>query len=385
MTDPIRILYLVDSTVDSERPTMAHLRRLASGLDSLMFSPTVWAIRDSDEEVSGTLPCACGGLNVKGNGFVASLLARQRLGRVIRTGGFDLVCAYDVMARVIGLPAARSSGMQICLAAVRDMGESLSPHLLCALHRANAAASRFVANAAAVAQRLVRQELVRRDQIDVIPDGIDLASIPARTSETHADAKHRLGLSLHQPVILLDAPFDRVQDHPTFIASIAHLREFHPNARFVILGTGPETLRNEIMQEGERLGVSPLLILTSDSHLRQLWYQAADVAVQTSLLEGCSAALLYAMAAGVPSVAADAAGNSELIVHGQTGYLFPARDPDALAMRIHLLLAARDVAAEFAEAGRRRVRDEYAASLEVRRFTDYYRSLVYSTLSERYA
>jgi glycosyltransferase involved in cell wall biosynthesis len=385
MSDPIRILYLVDSIADPDRPTVAHLHRLATGLDPLMFSPTVWSIQDSEPEVAGILPCACGGLAVKTSGLLASLVARQRLGRIVRSGGFDLVCAFDVMARVIGLPAARAAGMDVCLAAVRDMGQALSPQSLTALHRANDAVSRFVANAAAVAQRLVRQELVRRDRIDVIPDGIDLTSVPARTPETHADAKHRLGLSLHQAVILLDAPLERVQDHPTFLAAIAHLREHHPNARFIILGSGPDGMRNEIVQEAERLGVSPLIIMTSDPRQRQLWYQAADVAVQTSPLEGCSSALLYSMAAGVPSVAAAAGGHSELIVHGQTGYLFPARDPDALAMRIHLLLAARDVAAEFAEAARRRVRDEYAVSLEVRRFTDYYHSLVYSSIGERNA
>lgn len=380
MSEPIRILYLADSIADPERPTVAHLRRLVSGLDPGMFSPTVWAIQDDDHAVADILPCACGGLNMAGDGRIAALVVRQRLGRIIRQGGFDLVCAYDVRARVLGLPAARAVGLEICLAGVRDMGQSLSPKVLTSLHRANGSASRFVTNAAAVAQRLVRQEQVRRDQIDVIPDGIDLSVVLPRRPETQADAKHRLGLSVHQPLILMDAPFERPQDHPTFLASIGHLREHHPNARFVLLGIGTERMRDEIMAEATRLDVASRVTFSGDLRQRPLWYQAADVAVHTSLLEGCSAALLYGMAMGVPTVAADAGGHSELIVHGQTGYLFPPRDPDALAMRVHLLLAAQDVAAEFAEAGRRRVREEYTASLEVRRFTDYYRALVFSHL-----
>ena len=47
----------------------------------------------------------------------------------------------------------------------------------------------------------------------------------------------------------------------------------------------------------------------------------------TSRTEGCPNVILEAMALGIPVIAANAGGVPDLVVHGQTGFLFPADDP----------------------------------------------------------
>jgi glycosyltransferase involved in cell wall biosynthesis len=47
--------------------------------------------------------------------------------------------------------------------------------------------------------------------------------------------------------------------------------------------------------------------------------------------EGCSNAILEAMALGKPVIATDAGGNHELIKDGKSGFLVPVKDPKALA------------------------------------------------------
>jgi glycosyltransferase involved in cell wall biosynthesis len=56
--------------------------------------------------------------------------------------------------------------------------------------------------------------------------------------------------------------------------------------------------------------------------------------------EGLSVALLEAMAAGKPTVATTIGSNSEVIRHGETGMLIPARRPGPLAESV--LVLARD-------------------------------------------
>ena len=68
---------------------------------------------------------------------------------------------------------------------------------------------------------------------------------------------------------------------------------------------------------GERGDIGQIL-----PHVDVLW-QAGDC-------EGQSYAVLEAMGAGVPVVAADAAGNRELVAHGETGYLSPVNSRAAL-------------------------------------------------------
>jgi glycosyltransferase involved in cell wall biosynthesis len=50
-----------------------------------------------------------------------------------------------------------------------------------------------------------------------------------------------------------------------------------------------------------------------------------------SLGEGCPNAILEAMATGLPVVATHVGGIPEMVIHGETGFLVPPRDPPRLA------------------------------------------------------
>ena len=64
------------------------------------------------------------------------------------------------------------------------------------------------------------------------------------------------------------------------------------------------------------------------------YYLSADLFLQPSLHENHSIALLEACAAGIPSVATDCGGNSEIVINDFTGKLVPIDDPKALCSAI---------------------------------------------------
>lgn len=68
-------------------------------------------------------------------------------------------------------------------------------------------------------------------------------------------------------------------------------------------------------------------------------YRSADLVVLPSFSESCPLVALEAMACGTPLIAADAGGVSEIVRDGETGWLFPPGDVDALASRITAVLA----------------------------------------------
>ncbi len=64
--------------------------------------------------------------------------------------------------------------------------------------------------------------------------------------------------------------------------------------------------------------------------------------------------IMEAMAAGLPVISTPVAGVPEMIVDGETGYLVPERDPEALAARIRTLLGDPERARAMGLAGRHR-------------------------------
>lgn len=380
MDDCIRILYLVDTLDDPSRGLLPHLVRLTKHLDPGQFKLRVIIVRgEPPESEHQSLLGPVERLGMGKMDPISLAAARLRLYRKLRGANCDLICAYGWAARAIGLPVAERANPALRLSFVRDMGFGTGPRALQMLQRNNGAASRFVAASSAVASRLMRQEKVDRDLIDIIPSGIDCQRFPERTPLTTVDAKHSFGFSAHEPVIVMFAPFERTSDHPTFLRAAAHLIPHHPNARFVLAGEGQEAAIAAVKRLAVELHVSDRLIFDHDPASLHRWMQAADVGVHVSILESNSDSLLTCMAAGLPLVAARAGGNAEIIQHGQSGYLIDPLDADALAMRIHILLVADNVAAAFSAAAQNRVRAEFDIGREISNFSAYYRTLVYTS------
>ncbi len=78
-------------------------------------------------------------------------------------------------------------------------------------------------------------------------------------------------------------------------------------------------------------------------------------------------AVLEAMAAGLPVVAADTGGLPEMVVEGQTGFLVPPRDVAAFAERLERLAADAELRARMGEAGRARAVAEFGRDAMVTR------------------
>jgi glycosyltransferase involved in cell wall biosynthesis len=86
-----------------------------------------------------------------------------------------------------------------------------------------------------------------------------------------------------------------------------------------------------------------------------LWYAAADVAVTTPWYEPFGLTPLEAMACGAPVIGSRVGGIAFTVADGETGFLVPPRDPDALSARIEDVLIDPERRQRMGQAGRARV------------------------------
>ena len=104
---------------------------------------------------------------------------------------------------------------------------------------------------------------------------------------------------------------------------------------------------------------------------------AADGFVLSSVVEGLPMVLLEAAASGLPAVATDAGGVRECVADGETGFVVPRSDCDALAAAMsRLALLPADTRARMAHAARARAVEQYDVDTVVAQWERTYRELL---------
>ena len=176
---------------------------------------------------------------------------------------------------------------------------------------------------------------------------------PAPDAAQRARVRGELGLADSDVLALFAGELSERKDPLAAIAAVNASRE--RGAPLVLAVAGDGRLRRAVDDAvgpgvrslGQRGDIPALLA-------------AADLFVLPSAREGLSLAVLEAMAAGLPAIVADGAGNPEAV--GDAGVVVPAGDRDALAEALTRLSADAPERARLGAAARERAAAEFSES-----------------------
>jgi len=147
------------------------------------------------------------------------------------------------------------------------------------------------------------------------------------------------------------------KNHMRFLRVARIVAERIPEARFVVVGDGPE--RSKLEDYARLLGLANVvLFLGARDDVPEL-LAASDVVTLTSDEETFPLALLEAMAAARPGVATRVGSLDEMVIEGETGHLIPIDDESEFADTLYRLLCDRSRANAMGLAGRRVVSDRF--------------------------
>lgn len=133
------------------------------------------------------------------------------------------------------------------------------------------------------------------------------------------------------------------------IKAFAEVHREYPSARLEIYGRGPEEMALSALID--RLHLSHSVTLAGHTSNPSRVYQSAGLSLLTSAYEGFGLAVLESLNNGCPVVAYDLRyGPSDIISHGQNGFLVPNGDIAALAAQIGSILGDPELMKRLSEA-----------------------------------
>ncbi len=148
-------------------------------------------------------------------------------------------------------------------------------------------------------------------------------------------------------------PVKRVVDVIEVFALVAQ----RMNACLVMIGDGPDY--GKAVEAAQSLGVLDRVKFVGVVDQVAPFLQVADLFLLPSEMESFGLVGLEAMASGVPVVASNVGGISEVVKHGETGYLAPLGAVEQMAEYAIEILADCRVRKRFAEAARRRAIESF--------------------------
>ncbi len=184
-----------------------------------------------------------------------------------------------------------------------------------------------------IADKLVGLGFVDRDNISVIPTGIDLDRF--RPDVDGSSVRRELSIPESTKVISEIAMIRPDKGQKYLIRAVDRIAGAWPDVRFLIVGsaTKPEFFE-EIKDEIAALRHPDKVILTGFRKDVEKVIAASDVIVNSSPLEPRSQVIYQAFAMKTLVVASDKGGNVESISDGETGFLFRSEDARSLSETI---------------------------------------------------
>ena len=294
-----------------------------------------------------------------------SPLAFFRLLKIFRQRDFDIVHFNTPTSTLLGGLAARVSRIPVQVSARRvnfQLKSSLS-HL-----KYNWTQGGVVTVSRSIRQTLIERG-VRPDLVTVIYEGVDLEWIDRQKSVPLLSRKDGL-------VVGTVAHLSPEKGHETLLEAAAQLVSRFPRVTYLFVGEG--RLKEQLTEKADRLSIAEKVVFTGFRSDSEALMKEFDVFCLPSLSEGLSSAILAAMANRLPVIATDVGGIPELVVHRETGFLVPPKNPELLVAALSRLLDSKKQRCEMGKAGRERVENYFTLGQKLDKTENLYLKLLHS-------
>ena len=184
----------------------------------------------------------------------------------------------------------------------------------------------------------------------IIPNGLNLQDFQIPQSQDKC--RSILNLPAEKKIVLFLGSLVPQKGIQILISAMEAVQRRYPDTCLVVGGSG--YLKENLIETAMRSELKDNVVFTSyvPTNRTPLYYRAADIFVLPSFSEAFPLTLLEAGAAGLPIVATDVGGVSDILHDGVNGLITKIGDPEDLAGKITSLLDNKELREEMGKNGR---------------------------------
>lgn len=285
--------------------------------------------------------------------------AIPKLMKILKDAKTDILYTLDHdNAMFLGRICAKMARIPLCLTVMHTTNRRNGKNTVDFLGRLLMPFSdMLIATAQGQRNHLIEKGRLNPDKLAMIYNGINAEEFDP--DYKNFELKQEFGMGADDPVAGILAAFKPEKAHVILLEAAALILEDIPNAHFLLVGDGVE--RENIKRKIEELKIGANVHLTGFRKDVPEILSTFDISVLCSYprCETFSLAILESMAAGKPIITTDVGSLSEMVINGETGFLVPYGDPEALAQPIKKLFEDRNLAEKMGKAGRKLLEERF--------------------------
>ena len=200
-------------------------------------------------------------------------------------------------------------------------------------------------------------------KISVIFNGYDTKIFKPKPSLWHIID----GIKLEQPLIGMVARYSAQKDHENLFRALSILKNRGISLKCVLVGTDMDGNNKQLIKQIQENGIKDLVVLMGEQNNLETLLPALDLHVLSSAYgEAFPNVICEAMSCGVPCISTNL-GDIPYII-GNTGYVVPPSNPDALANAIESVLQQKTI-------DKQKIRERIVQNFDITKMVRSYTSL----------
>ena len=368
-THPLRVMFLLTSMPIGGAETL--LVNLVRRFDRDRIEPLVGCLKKKatlGEVLESEIPVFDELLKHK-----YDVAVTRRLKKLFRDQQIDAVITVGAGDNMFwGRLAARQAGVPVVLAALHSTGW---PDGVGRLNRMlTGITDGFIAVARQHAEYQVNQEKFPEQKVFLIPNGIDTDRF-VFDQTARAKWRTKTGISAEAPVVGIVAALRPEKNHDLFLDAAKRVSASLPDARFVIVGDGPEG--NRIRGLVHETGMGDQVHFLGSTQDVPGVLSMIDLFALTSHNEASPVSIMESLSCQRPVVATDVGSIDESVLDGVTGYLVSAGDAQQMAERWLAILGDSELRAILGQQGRQHIIENSSIDVMTEGYTTLIEDLFY--------